>query len=71
MKINDTIRLLIIQGNKINRCIKELEKQRINLLINEAFENNQEIEPDLKKVMAKIERINKELAKIRSPYFVK
>jgi 16S rRNA U1498 N3-methylase RsmE len=71
MQINDTIQLLIMQGNKINRCIKELEKQRINLLINEVFENNQEIESDIKKVMAKVERINKELVKIRSPYYAK
>jgi len=71
MQINDTIQLLITQGNKINRCINELERQRINLLMNEAFENNQKIEADIKRAMAKIELINKELIKIRSPYFAK
>lgn len=67
-QINDTIQLLVRQGNKINQCITELENQRSNI-INDAVDDSQEIELGLKKVKAKISRIDNDLTKIRAPYF--
>ncbi len=67
-QINDTIKLLVRQGNRINQCITELEKHRNNI-INDAVDDGQEMESDLKKVKAKISRIDNELVKIRDIFF--
>ena len=67
-QINDTIKLLVRQGNRINQCITELEKHRNNI-INDAVDDGQEMESDLKKVKAKISRIDNDLVKIRDVFF--
>ena len=67
-QINDTIKLLVRQGNRINQCITELEKHRNNI-INDAVDDGQEMESDLKKVKAKISRIDNDLVKIRDIFF--
>jgi len=67
-QINDTIKLLVRQGNRINQCITELEKHR-NSIINDAVDDGQEMESDLKKVKAKISRIDNDLVKIRDVFF--
>lgn len=67
-QINETIQLLIKQGQRINQCIIELEQQR-NEIINDSQKNNTEIELNLEKVKKQIDSIDKNLTKIRSPYF--